>query len=70
MKSVTTGDPKARADIEDNFRKTIGQALGGLAVLLGAVIRVEPAWKMNTALGSPCASRVSVPVRPSAEAAL
>jgi hypothetical protein len=29
-------DPKARADIEDNFRKTIGQALGGLFVLLGA----------------------------------
>jgi uncharacterized protein YjbI with pentapeptide repeats len=37
MKSITTGDPKARADIEDNFRKTIGQALGGIAVLLGAV---------------------------------
>jgi uncharacterized protein YjbI with pentapeptide repeats len=37
MKSVTTGDPKARADIEDNFRKTVGQALGGIAVLLGAV---------------------------------
>ena len=37
MKSVTTGDPKARADVEDNFRKTVGQALGGIAVLLGAV---------------------------------
>jgi hypothetical protein len=36
MRSVTTGDPKARADIEDNFRKTVGQALGGIAVLLGA----------------------------------
>jgi multidrug resistance efflux pump len=24
MKSVTTGDPKARADVEDNFRKTVG----------------------------------------------
>src|SRR5947209_5303163 len=23
MKSITAGDPKARADIEDNFRKTI-----------------------------------------------
>jgi hypothetical protein len=29
-------DAKARADIEDNYRKTVGQALGGLAVLLGA----------------------------------
>ena len=29
-------DPKARADVEDNFRKTIGQLLGGAAVLLGA----------------------------------
>ena len=29
-------DPKARADIEDNFRKTLSQALGGAAVLIGA----------------------------------
>ena len=29
-------DPKARADVEDNFRKTVGQLLGGTAVLLGA----------------------------------
>jgi uncharacterized protein YjbI with pentapeptide repeats len=29
-------DPKARADAEDNFRKTVGQALGGAAVLIGA----------------------------------
>lgn len=29
-------DPKARADTEDNFRKTIGQVLGGIAVLAGA----------------------------------
>jgi uncharacterized protein YjbI with pentapeptide repeats len=29
-------DPKARADIEDNLRKTVGQALGGVFVLLGA----------------------------------
>src|ERR1700704_3764477 len=28
-------DPKARADVEDNFRKTIGQFLGGAAVLIG-----------------------------------
>jgi hypothetical protein len=26
-------DPKDRADVEDNFRKTVGQALGGAAVL-------------------------------------
>jgi uncharacterized protein YjbI with pentapeptide repeats len=30
------GDPKERADAEDNIRKTIGQLLGGAAVLLGA----------------------------------
>jgi uncharacterized protein YjbI with pentapeptide repeats len=30
-------DPKARADTEDNFRKTVGQALGGAAILIGAV---------------------------------
>jgi uncharacterized protein YjbI with pentapeptide repeats len=29
-------EPKARADAEDNFRKTVGQALGGAAVLIGA----------------------------------
>jgi hypothetical protein len=29
-------DPKARADVEDNFRKTVGQPLGGAAVLIGA----------------------------------
>src|SRR3984893_13632623 len=29
-------DAKARADVEDNFRKTIGQLLGGAAVLVGA----------------------------------
>lgn len=32
----TIRDPKARADVEDNFRKTITQLLGGAAVLLGA----------------------------------
>jgi uncharacterized protein YjbI with pentapeptide repeats len=31
-------DPKARADTEDNFRKTVGQALGGAAVLIGAAV--------------------------------
>jgi hypothetical protein len=29
-------DPKARADVEDNFRKTIGQVIGGATVLIGA----------------------------------
>src|SRR5882762_10275087 len=29
-------DPKGRADIEDKFRKTVGQLLGGAAVLFGA----------------------------------
>jgi hypothetical protein len=29
-------DAKARADVEDNFRKTIGQLLGGAVVLVGA----------------------------------
>lgn len=33
---MTIRDAKARADVEDNFRKTIGQLLGGIAVLLGA----------------------------------
>jgi hypothetical protein len=32
----TMPDTKARADVEDNFRKTVGQLLGGAAVLLGA----------------------------------
>ena len=34
--SIQIPDPKARADAEDNFRKTVGQALGGVAVLIGA----------------------------------
>jgi hypothetical protein len=33
--SLKIRDPKARADVEDNFRKTIGQLLGGAAVLVG-----------------------------------
>jgi hypothetical protein len=41
-----------------------------LTVLLEAVIRVDPAWKTNTALGLFCAFSVSVPVRPSPEVAL
>jgi hypothetical protein len=34
--ALTIRDPKARADIEDNIRKTVGQALAGAAVLIGA----------------------------------
>ena len=41
-----------------------------LTTLDGAVIRVEPIWKMKTAFGSPWASRVTVPVRFSDEVAL
>jgi hypothetical protein len=35
--SLKIRDPKDRADTEDNFRKTVGQALGGAAVMIGAV---------------------------------
>src|SRR6516225_4344156 len=35
---LTIRDRKARADVEDNFRKTIGQLLGGAAVLIGAAL--------------------------------
>ena len=35
-RSASITDPKARADVEDNIRKTMGQLLGGAAVLLGA----------------------------------
>jgi hypothetical protein len=34
-------------------------------VLDDAVVRAEPTWKMKTAFGSPCASKVTVPVNPS-----
>jgi len=33
---LTIRDPKARADVEDNFRKTIGQLLLAAAALVGA----------------------------------
>jgi hypothetical protein len=42
-------DPKARADIEDNYRKTIGQALGGVAVLLGAGSAYLQFWQQQRA---------------------
>lgn len=35
MRSVRVPDPKDRADIEDNFRKTVSQVLTGLLVLFG-----------------------------------
>ncbi len=41
-----------------------------MIVLFGAVIKVDPTWKMNTALGSPCPSRVTVPVTPREDSAL
>ena len=34
---LTIRDPKARAELEDNYRKTIGQLLGGAAVLIGCI---------------------------------
>jgi len=34
--SLKIRDAKARADVEDNFRKTVGQLLGVAAVLIGA----------------------------------
>lgn len=34
--SLKIRDARARADVEDSFRKTIGQALGGAVVLIGA----------------------------------
>jgi uncharacterized protein YjbI with pentapeptide repeats len=36
LDGVQLTDPKDRADVEDNFRKTISQLLGGAAVLIGA----------------------------------
>jgi hypothetical protein len=34
---LTIYDPKAHADVEDNFRKTLSQSFGGIALLLTAV---------------------------------
>jgi hypothetical protein len=36
--TIQVHDPTARADVEDNIRKTVGQALGGVAVLIGATV--------------------------------
>ena len=45
----TITDPKARADVEDNIRKTIGQLLGGAAVLLGAAFAYLQFQQQQTA---------------------
>jgi hypothetical protein len=37
VRSLDIQIPKDCADTEDNFRKTVGQALGGAAVLIGAL---------------------------------
>ena len=42
--------------------------LMSITLLLGAVIKVDPAWKIQTAFGSPWASRVRVPVMANASA--
>ena len=44
-RSLEITEPKARADVEDNFRRTAGQLLGGAAFLLGCwlvVIQFSP----------------------------
>ena len=37
MRGLTFDNDKDRAATEDNFRKTVGQVIGGAAVLVGAV---------------------------------
>ena len=32
--------------------------------VLDAVVRAAPIWKMNTEFGSPCPSKVTVPLTP------
>jgi hypothetical protein len=44
-------DPKTRADIEDNLRKTIGQLLGGAAVLIGAALAYLHSHSSSKRLG-------------------
>jgi hypothetical protein len=41
---LTIYDPKAWADVEDNFRKTIGQLLGGAIVLVAAGVGATVAY--------------------------
>ncbi len=42
-------DPKARADVEDSFRRTVGQAIGGVVVLLGASGAYLQFWQQQQA---------------------
>ncbi len=59
-------DPKARADTEDNFRKTVGQALGGAAVPSEPGVslrRRKPARPGTAASLRWCAPRGSLPAR-------
>jgi hypothetical protein len=63
-------DPKARVDVEDKFRKTIGQLLGGAAVLIGAGLSLSTIYgtvgNLSAATGSiPAAIRTAAAKRPS-----
>jgi hypothetical protein len=44
MRFIALEDQKTRADIEDNFRKTVGQALGTVAQVLGGIAVIVGAW--------------------------
>jgi hypothetical protein len=45
---LTVYDPKARADVEDNFRKTVGQILVGIgAVLIGSAFTYYQFWQQQ-----------------------
>ena len=44
---LTIRDPKARADVEDNFRKTITQVFGGIVVLFGGAAALIGAGLAN-----------------------
>jgi hypothetical protein len=46
MRSITAAHPKDRADIEDNFRKTVGKALVGVFSL--ARCRACLLWMFQT----------------------
>ena len=43
MRSITAEDPKDRADIEDNFRKTITQLFAGLVTLFAGIVALTAA---------------------------
>jgi len=57
---LTIRDPKARADVEDNLRKTIGQLLGGAAVLIGAALAyLQFTQQQRTSHDLPISNQVS-----------